>query len=122
MLMTAYKNATSKNLKKQILSLYAFRYSAKTLQAIHSPYGKLSSWQLKQARSHAKIHGPGTVPVSEKKHRVHLDMEKVDHFVEFADRSHFYQVVAYGNKILKLDSGEKIQMPNVVQTVTRYHD
>ena len=51
--MTAYKNATSKNLKKQILSLYAFRYPAKTLQAIHSPYGKLSNWQIKQARSHA---------------------------------------------------------------------
>ena len=46
-------------------------------------------------------------------------MEKVDHFVEFADRPHFYQDVAYGNKILKLDSGEKIQMPNVVRTVTR---
>ena len=52
-LMTAYKNATSKNLKRQILSLYAFRYPAKTLQAIHSPYGKLSNWQIKQARSHA---------------------------------------------------------------------
>ena len=45
-LMTAYKNATSKNLKKQILSLYAFRYSVKTIQAIHSPYGKRSSWQI----------------------------------------------------------------------------
>lgn len=118
-LMTAYKNASSKNLKKQILSLYAFRYPAKTLQAIHSPYGKLSNWQIKQARSHAKIYGPGTVPVSEKKHRVRLDMKKVDHFVEFANRPHFYQDVAYGNKILKLDSGEKIQMPNVVRTVAR---
>ena len=58
MLMTAYKNAASKNLKKQILSLYAFQYPAKTLQAIHSPYGKLSNWQIKQACSHTKIHGP----------------------------------------------------------------
>ena len=39
-LMATYKNATSKNLKKQILSLYAFRYPAKTLRAIHLPYGK----------------------------------------------------------------------------------
>ena len=46
-------------------------------------------------------------------------MEKVDHFVEFANRPHFDQDVAHGNKILKLDSGEKIQMPNVVRTVTR---
>ena len=118
-ILMTYKNATSKNLKKQILSPYAFRYPAKTLQEIHSPSGKLSNWQIKQARSHAKIHGPGTVPVSEKKHRVRLDMEKVDHFVEFANRPHFYQDVAYGNKILKLDSGEKIQMPNVVRTVAR---
>lgn len=39
--------------------------------------------------------------------------------MEFANRCHFYQDVAYGNKILKLDSGEKIQMPNVVRTVAR---
>ena len=117
--MTAYKNATSKNLKKQILSLYAFRYPAKTLQVIHSPYGKLSNWQIKQAHSHAKIHGPGTIPVSEKKHRVRLGMEKVDHFVEYASRPHFSQDVEYGNKVLKLDSGEKIQIPNVVRTVAR---
>ena len=57
--------------------------------------------------------------VREKKHRVRLDMEKVDLFVEFANRPHFYQDVAYGNKILKLDSGEKIQMPNVVPTVAK---
>ena len=33
------------------------------------------------------------------------------------NRPHFYQDVAYGNKIL--DSGEKIQMPNVVRTLAR---
>ena len=46
-------------------------------------------------------------------------MERVNHFVVFANRPHFYQDVAYGNKILKLDSGEKIQMSNVVRTVAR---
>ena len=56
--MTAYKNATSKNLKKQILSLYAFRYPAKTLQAIHSPYGKLSNWQNKAGPTLQAIHSP----------------------------------------------------------------
>ena len=46
-------------------------------------------------------------------------MEKVDHFVESANLPHFYQDVAYGHKTPKLDSGEKIQMPNVVRTVVR---
>ena len=48
-----------------------------------------------------------------------LDMGKVDHLLEFANRPYFYQDVAYGSQILKLDSGEKIPMPNVVR---RSHD
>ena len=46
-------------------------------------------------------------------------MAKVDHFVEFVNRPYFYQDVSYGSKILNLESGEKIEMPNVVCTVTR---
>ncbi|KAL9956227.1 hypothetical protein ACROYT_G037675 [Oculina patagonica] len=46
-------------------------------------------------------------------------MGKVEHFVEFTNRPYFYQDVSYGSEILTLDSGEKIEMPNVVRTVTR---
>ena len=62
---------------------------------------------------------PGHSTSVREKHHVLLDTEKVDHFVEFADHAHSYQDVAYNKKILKLDNGEKIQMPNVVRTVTR---
>ena len=61
-LMTAYKNATTRNLKKQILSLYTHRYPMTKLKKIHQPYGSLSTLEIKQARSHAKMHGPGTIP------------------------------------------------------------
>ena len=118
-LMTAYKNAKTRNLKRQILSLYAYRYPTSMLQKIHQPYGKLSKWEIKQARAHAKLHGPGTIPEVKQKHRVRLDMGKVDHFVEFTNRPYFYQDVSYGSKILTLDSGDRIEMPNVVRTVTR---
>lgn len=118
-LMTAYKNAGTRNLKRQILSLYAYRYPVKALQKIHESYEILSTWQIKQARLHARSSGPGTLPANEKRHRVRLDMAKVDHFVEFVNRPHFYQDVSYGSKILTLDSGKKIEMPNVVRTVTR---
>ena len=74
---------------------------------------------MKPARKHAKLHGPGTIPDKDVEHRTHLDMGKVDHFLEFANRPYFYQDMAYGSQILKLDSGAKIPMPNVVQTVTR---
>ena len=39
--------------------------------------------------------------------------------MEFTDRPYFYQDVSYGSKILILDSGEKIEMSNVVRTVNR---
>ena len=40
-LKTAYKNAKTKNLKKQILSLYAKRYPMTKMKKIYKPYGSL---------------------------------------------------------------------------------
>ena len=53
-----------------------------------------------------------------KYHRVHIDMSKLNHFIDFIHRPYFYQDVSYGTKVLKLDSGEIMEMPNVVHTVT----
>ena len=118
-LMTAHRNAKTRNLKKQILSLYAHRYPMTKVKKIHQPYGSLSTWEIKQARSHAKMQGPGTIPEIKTKHRVRLDMGKVDHFVEFIDRPYFYQDVSNGNKVLTLDNGDRTEMPNVVRILTR---
>ena len=32
---------------------------------------------------------------------------------------YFYQDVSYGNKVLTLDNGDRIEMPNVVRILTR---
>ena len=69
-LMTAYKNASTRNLKRQILSLYAYRYPVCTLQKVHEPFENLSTWQIKQARLHARSCGPGSYHTTEKQHRV----------------------------------------------------
>ena len=37
-LMTAYKNGKTRNSRRQILSLYAYRYPTSKLQEIHQPY------------------------------------------------------------------------------------
>jgi len=44
---------------------------------------------------------------------------KLNHFLSFVDQPYFYQVVSYGTRILKLESGEQLVMPNVVRTVGR---
>ncbi|KAL9970005.1 hypothetical protein ACROYT_G022307 [Oculina patagonica] len=118
-LMTAYRDAPSKSVKLQILSIYAFRFSAEKLMLYHEPFEKITRWQIKQARKHAKEQGPGVPEEKKIHHRVRLPIPKVDHFIDFVNRPYFYQDVAYGTRVLKLDSGEKVTMPNVVRTVTR---
>ena len=46
-------------------------------------------------------------------------MNKVDHFIDFVNRPYFHQDVAFGTRKLKLESGELMEMPNVVRIVTR---
>lgn len=117
--MCAYRDAQTRNVKRQILSIYAYHHTMKKLQAFHEPYEKVSMRQIKLARLHAKQTGPGSVVTKIFHHRVRLDTHKVDHFVEFINRPYFYQDVAYGTRKLSLDGGSQIPMPKVIRTVTR---
>ena len=54
-LTTAYKNAPTKNLKIQILSLYVLNYSTEELKKLHEPFEKLSDRQIKKARLQVKM-------------------------------------------------------------------
>ena len=67
-LMSAYRNAKTRNTKTQILSLYAYKYSVRTLKELHYPYEKLWTHQINQTRCQARTLGPGTVP--EKKNTI----------------------------------------------------
>ena len=118
-LMKAYASAPTRNLRTQILSIYAYDYPIKKLQSLHEPYIKLTEWQIKRARAHAKARGPGLEVIKTRRHRISLDMQKVDHFVDFVNRPYFHQDVAFGTRKLKLESGEIMEMPNVIRTVNR---
>ena len=118
-LMTAFANAPTRNLKTQILSIYAFEYPRRQLQALHEPFARVSLWQIKRARSHAQKTGPGVPVIKARSHRVCLDMNKIDHFVDFVNRPYFHQDVAFGMRKITLESGEVLEMPNVIRTVTR---
>ena len=118
-LVNAFVQAPTRNLRTQILSIYAYELPKKALQKLHEPYGKLSGWQIDRARAHARTCGPGREMKKTKHHRISLNMGKVDHFIDFANRPYFHQDVAFGTRNLKLQNGETIEMPNVVRTVTR---
>lgn len=118
-LLSAYKNAPTKEAKTQILSIYADSYPAKKLIEVHTLYDPITEWQIRKAKLHAKNNGPGAPLEKPVFHRVRLDMVKVEHLLDFINRPYFHQDVAYGTRTLKLSSGEKLVMPNVVRTVTR---
>ena len=86
---------------------------------MHEPFEKLSDRQIKKSRAHAKNVGVGFNVEKLQSHRVRIDFMKLDHFLSFADQPYFYQDVAYGTRTLKLDSGERLVMPNVVRIVGR---
>ncbi|KAL9966751.1 hypothetical protein ACROYT_G024870 [Oculina patagonica] len=113
-LLGVYNEAESRQTRLQILSMFAKHFSKKELREM---IPGLSNWQIDQARSHATEKGPGqpVVPVPIK--RTRLDPAKTSHFVNFIARPNFLQDVAYGTKVLKLDSGEKITIPNVIRTM-----
>ena len=104
---------------RKILSLYAYRYSASHLMKLHESVEKISARQIKKARAHAKTVGSGMPVEKAKKHRVYMDIAKVDHFIEFENRPYFHQDVSFGVRVVKLDSGAQFTMPNVIRTVTK---
>ena len=118
-LTLAYRQAPTKSLKTQILMICALRFTSRELKAIHAPFEKLSDRQIKKTRSHAKMVGvrlPGeNIPY----HRVRIAKSKLEHFLSFADQPYFHQDVSFGTRTVKLDSGQRMVMPNVVRTVGR---
>ena len=118
-LMTAYKNAPSKSLKTQILSIYVDWYPVTTLFKMHEKFEKITEWEVRKAREHSKNAGPGLPVEKVTRHRVRVDMNKLDHFLNFINRPYFYQDVAFGTRKLELEGGETLLMPNVVRAVTR---
>ena len=86
---------------------------------MHKAYEPITEWEPRKAKLHANNEGPG-VPVEKPiYHRVRLDAVNVNYFLDFINRPYFYQDVAYGIRTIKISSGEKLIMPNVIRTVTR---
>ena len=102
-LMWTYMNAPSRSLKTQILSIYADWYPIKVLMREHEKYERITEWQVRKAKEHAKKIGPGIPVENLKRHRVRVDMKKVDHFLDYINRPYFYQDVAFGTRNLELE-------------------
>ena len=111
-LAESYCNASHWSTRRQILSIMADKISLKELQR-YIP--GLTSYRFNIARHHQLLHGRGTAVPLEIARRMKVDYAQVDHFLNFITSPHVVQDLPFGEKMLKLSTGEEIKTPNVVR-------
>ena len=77
----------------------------------------LSKWRVDEARQHATKVGEGLHVSQEPIFRSRISPVQIDHFIDYIARPEMLQDVAFGTKVLKLDTGESIIIPAVIRTM-----
>ena len=77
----------------------------------------LSKWRIDVARQHATKVGEGRPVPKDPIFRSRISSAQTDHFVDYIARPEMLQDVAFGTKVLRLDTGESIIIPAVVRTM-----
>lgn len=117
-ILKLYGETSDNNLKIQLLSVVAKTMTKdELLQSIPG----LTVYKIDQARLLGDAHSRETVKEKIKMTRQRMDEEKMQHALSFFFDPSFMQIVSYGTREMKLDSGEKITIPDVVRTLCHSH-
>ena len=113
-LAETYKNATSWDTRRQVLSVMTGVASHK---AICEFIPGLTSYRYTVANLHRLEYGRGApVPVQQST-RLRIERQQLDHFLGFITSPHIVQDLPFGEKVLHLSSGSTITVPNVIRTM-----
>ena len=110
----SYLNAQHWSTRRQILSLMADKLS---LHELREFIPTITSYRYNIARRHRLLHGRAAPVSCHENRRIRIDPAKLEHFVSFIISPHVIQDVPFGEKLLKLSTGEIIRTPNVVRTM-----
>ena len=111
-LAECYENASHWSSRRQILSIFADKVNFRTIQQW---IPNITRYRYSIARHHLMLHGRGVQRTPEKRARIKVPLEKLNHFLEFITSARVVQDLPFGEKTLKLSSAE-IKIPNVVRT------
>ena len=111
-LAETYDNASSGNLKKQVLSIFA---DLTTYEEIRTFLPGLTKYMFCEARKHRLTSGRGVPVVPKARVRTRVDINQLDHFLNFITSPYIVQDLPFGERFLKLSSGEVIHTPNVIR-------
>lgn len=113
-LAESYKNASSWDTRKQVLSIMT---GLASYAVISSFIPGLTKYRYTAANLHRLQFGRGaSVPVQTSA-RIRIDPKQLDHFLAFITSPHLVQDLPFGQKHLKLSSGKILEVPNVIRTM-----
>ena len=78
----------------------------------------MTAWRYYEAKKHTANVGVG-LPVKElAEKRVKINIDSLEHFIDFVTSSHVIKDLPYGQKTLKLETGEVVTIPNVIRSLS----
>ena len=113
-LAETYRHATCWETRRQVLSIMADLVSFKRIQ--HYIPG-LTEYRFKIARHHALQYGRGAEVSMVKSPRLRIELTQLDHFLDYITSPHVTQDLPFGQRHLRLSSGQVLETPNVIRTM-----
>lgn len=111
-LAETYENASSSNVKRQVLSIIA---DLTSYEEIRKFLPGLTKYMFCEARKHRLTCGRGAPVVPKPGFRARVDINQLDHFISFITSPYIVQDLPFGERFLKLSSGEVVHTPNVIR-------
>ena len=111
-LAEAYHYATSWETCRQVLSIMA---GVGSFNAISQYIPGLTRYRFTMANLHQLQFGRGAQVPQQSTARIRVDLSQLDHFLGFITSPHLVQDLPFGQKHLKLSSGDVIEVPNVIR-------
>ena len=113
-LSECYLNAKEWSTRRQILSIMADKLQFKELKHF---LPEVTLYRFKIARQHQILHGRGVPVPVQQQFRMQVDPQRLDHFINFITSSNVIQDIPFGEKIMKLRTGETLYAPNVIRNM-----
>lgn len=113
-LSEAYKNVSSWDSRRQILSIMA---GVATFKEIQGFIPGLKLYRFTTANLHLLQYGRAAPVQVNLVTRLPIERKQLDHFLASITSPHIVQDLPFGEKNLKLSSGEILAVPSVIRTI-----
>ena len=111
-LVEAYHNASSLDTRRQVLSIMT---GVASFKDISQYIPGLTRYRFTMAKLHQLQFGRGAQVPQQPTTRIRVDLSQLDHFLGFITSPPLVQDLPFGQKHLKLSSGELIEVPNLIR-------